>query len=217
MTLQLKLSLKSLFFVLALAVLYFAPRPAGAETLTLTTYYPAPYGGYVSLLTTGPTFLARDADYVTVGKTGDFSDKLLVNGNIKATNNISGGNVFAGGKPVITTVVCDLPLVCTVTNNTLHISLAAAACSAPEPACGATTTGVDAFGAPCEKKGEACRYQCPNHPNDRADNFCGVNHFGETTCKGQVQFGPTCYWMHVWSKIDGCHHTQNTENCAPVN
>lgn len=48
--------------LLALAVLFLAWHPAflGSETLNLTTYYPAPYGGYVSILTTGQTLLARD-------------------------------------------------------------------------------------------------------------------------------------------------------------
>ena len=70
-------------FTLALAFFCCQPRSAGAEQLTLTTYYPAPYGGYVSILTTGKTYLARDTDYVTVGKTGDTVDKLLVSGNTK--------------------------------------------------------------------------------------------------------------------------------------
>ena len=40
---------------------------AGSETLTMTTYYPAPYGGYASLLTTGQTLLARDGGSVGIG------------------------------------------------------------------------------------------------------------------------------------------------------
>ncbi|MEK7721109.1 MAG: hypothetical protein AAB359_01825, partial [Elusimicrobiota bacterium] len=51
----------------------------GSETLTLTTYYPAPYGGYVSLLTTGQTVLARDSGSVGIGVANP-SGKLQVSG-----------------------------------------------------------------------------------------------------------------------------------------
>ena len=47
--------------------LVWQPKFLGSETLTLTTYYPAPYGGYASLLTTGKTLLARDGESVGVG------------------------------------------------------------------------------------------------------------------------------------------------------
>ena len=50
---QFRLSRTHWLLALALAFLCFHPRPLGSETLTLTTYYPAPYGGYVALLTTG--------------------------------------------------------------------------------------------------------------------------------------------------------------------
>ena len=72
--LQIRLSRKNCLFALALAFLCFHPRPLGSETLTMTTYYPAPYGGYVALLTTGGTagnpantLLARDAGMVGIG------------------------------------------------------------------------------------------------------------------------------------------------------
>ncbi|MCX5785583.1 MAG: hypothetical protein NTX59_07830 [Elusimicrobia bacterium] len=65
--LQLKLTQKRCLFVLTLAFLCFHPRSLGSETLTLTTYYPAPYGGYVGLLTTNQTLLARDAGSVGIG------------------------------------------------------------------------------------------------------------------------------------------------------
>lgn len=38
-----------------------------SETLQITTYYPAPYGAYLSILTTSNTFLARDGGNVAVG------------------------------------------------------------------------------------------------------------------------------------------------------
>ncbi|MDO8804443.1 MAG: hypothetical protein Q7R35_08425 [Elusimicrobiota bacterium] len=59
----------------ALAVFFIAWHPGfiGSETLTLTTYYPAPYGGYVNLLTTGQTLLARNSGQVLVGTPGPFA------------------------------------------------------------------------------------------------------------------------------------------------
>lgn len=38
-----------------------------AETITITTYYPAPYGAYNELTTTGNTYLARDSGKVGIG------------------------------------------------------------------------------------------------------------------------------------------------------
>lgn len=38
-----------------------------SETVQLTTYYPAPYGAYASMLTTSNTFLARDNGNVAIG------------------------------------------------------------------------------------------------------------------------------------------------------
>lgn len=46
------------------------PGYLGSETLTLTTYYPAPYGGYVNILTTGNAYLARDGGGVSIGPGG---------------------------------------------------------------------------------------------------------------------------------------------------
>lgn len=55
--------------LLAIVAFFIAWHPGfiGSETLTLTTYYPAPYGGYVNLLTTGQTLLARNAGNLGVG------------------------------------------------------------------------------------------------------------------------------------------------------
>lgn len=66
-TIRFTLNQKSALLFVALLFLGWNPLPVGSETLTLTTYYPAPYGGYVSLLTTGQTLLARDAGNVGVG------------------------------------------------------------------------------------------------------------------------------------------------------
>lgn len=51
----------------AVALFCIFPPSLGSETLTLTTYYPAPFAAYSSLLTTGRTLLARDGDNVRIG------------------------------------------------------------------------------------------------------------------------------------------------------
>ena len=47
--------------LILITLLFMAWRPTvlQSETLTLTTYYPAPYAGYNQLLTTGNTYLAK--------------------------------------------------------------------------------------------------------------------------------------------------------------
>lgn len=82
--LQLKLTRNRCLFALTLAFICLHARPAGSETLTLTTYYPAPYGGYVALLTTGTggvnTRLARDGGAVGIGAAAP-TRKLSVDGD----------------------------------------------------------------------------------------------------------------------------------------
>ncbi len=67
LTLKLELTRRQTVFILASALCCWHPGPLGSETLTLTTYYPAPYGAYVSLLTTAQTLLARDTGKVGIG------------------------------------------------------------------------------------------------------------------------------------------------------
>ena len=89
-TLQLQLTRRKALFLLTFFFLCWHPRFLGSETLTLTTYYPAPYGGYASLLTTGQTLLARDGGKVGIG-TGAVAptEKLDVrNGNISTTGEV---------------------------------------------------------------------------------------------------------------------------------
>ncbi|MBI4802324.1 MAG: hypothetical protein HY796_07345 [Elusimicrobia bacterium] len=66
-TLQLRLTRRNALVILAGFFLCWRPGSLGSEQLTLTTYYPAPYGGYASLLTTSQTLLARDGGMVGVG------------------------------------------------------------------------------------------------------------------------------------------------------
>lgn len=56
--LKVKFTAKHLFLLIAIAL--FAWRPGvlnSAQSMTMTSYYPAPYGGYNKLLTTGNTYL----------------------------------------------------------------------------------------------------------------------------------------------------------------
>jgi hypothetical protein len=64
-----KTIVRRISYVLLMSFIYLTaiPKLANTENLVITTYYPAPYGGYVSLLTTNNTWLARDAGSVGVG------------------------------------------------------------------------------------------------------------------------------------------------------
>lgn len=91
----------------AFVLLMFNPFILGSETLVLTTYYPAPYGGYARLLTTDETALARDntTSRVVIGEndTAENDIKMVVRGgilkltdsSIPVNQNPPGGN--AGG------------------------------------------------------------------------------------------------------------------------
>ena len=84
--------------LLSLAAFFICWHPGfiGSETLSLTTYYPAPYGGYVSILTTGATLLARDTGNVGVGAPTP-SQKFQVNPTGGSSFMVtSGGNVGIG-------------------------------------------------------------------------------------------------------------------------
>ncbi len=59
-----KNKLVKMFIICGIYILSFI-KVSESENLTITTYYPAPYGGYVSILTTGGTILARDSGNVT--------------------------------------------------------------------------------------------------------------------------------------------------------
>ncbi len=71
LTVRLELSLSPRFarWGLAAALLTCPVAELGSETVTLTTYYPAPSGVYTRMITTNDTFLARDTGRVGVGTT----------------------------------------------------------------------------------------------------------------------------------------------------
>lgn len=90
-SLKLSFDRKQITLLLALFLLAWHPGFLGSETLTLTTYYPAPYGGYVSILTTNQTLLARDAGNVgiRVGTTNVPRRPLDVNGEIVTSSRLT--------------------------------------------------------------------------------------------------------------------------------
>ncbi|MDT8286353.1 MAG: hypothetical protein RQ748_04510 [Elusimicrobiales bacterium] len=67
MVIEFRLTRRKVLTLLAVFFICWHPAMLGSETLTLTTYYPAPYGGYARLLTTGETLLARDGGAVGIG------------------------------------------------------------------------------------------------------------------------------------------------------
>lgn len=93
-TFQLRLTRRTAWLLLTAFFICWHPGFLGSENLTLTTYYPAPYGGYVALLTTGKTLLARDpGGNVLIGmatQPAPATQKLDVFGNIRATGEAIG-------------------------------------------------------------------------------------------------------------------------------
>ncbi|MDX6770855.1 MAG: hypothetical protein SF051_15075 [Elusimicrobiota bacterium] len=79
---------------LAAALLLSVVPELGSESVTLSTYYPAPSGVYTNMITTGNTYLARDGGNVGVGTSGPTA-KLHVNGTTTL-----GGNVAVNGSAV---------------------------------------------------------------------------------------------------------------------
>ncbi|PIR19274.1 MAG: hypothetical protein COV48_02905 [Elusimicrobia bacterium CG11_big_fil_rev_8_21_14_0_20_64_6] len=55
--------------ILCFLMLAGVAEELGADSVTLTTYYPAPSGVYTNMITTGDTYLARDGGNVIVGGT----------------------------------------------------------------------------------------------------------------------------------------------------
>ncbi len=64
----------------------------GSESVTLSTYYPAPSGVYTNMIATGNTQLARDGGVVNVANSYSNSTKLTVNGNtnVRGTMDVGG-------------------------------------------------------------------------------------------------------------------------------
>ncbi|NNN04580.1 MAG: hypothetical protein HKL90_01630 [Elusimicrobia bacterium] len=64
---DLKFSARMLRWAMAGAMLLAAAPELASESVSLTTYYPAPSGVYTQLIATSNAFMARDAGYLDVG------------------------------------------------------------------------------------------------------------------------------------------------------
>lgn len=87
---SLSLNRRGALLLLSAFFICWHPGFIGSETLNLTTYYPAPYGGYVSILTTGDTKLSRDTGRLAVGNVTP-TEKLHVAGNSKISGTVAWG------------------------------------------------------------------------------------------------------------------------------
>lgn len=102
--LSLRITASSLVGAMAGFLLLASAVELGSESVTLTTYYPAPSGVYTQMITTSNTYLARDTGGVSIGTTNAGSAKLAVMGGkvgLGTTNpaqklQISGGNLHMG-------------------------------------------------------------------------------------------------------------------------
>ncbi len=63
------LSKNNIYYLIIVVVMLFASNLCAApeEKLTITTYFPAPYGSYKELTTTGHTYLATSSGNVGIG------------------------------------------------------------------------------------------------------------------------------------------------------
>lgn len=101
---SLAVSRRTVLFLLAALFLAWKPGYLGSETLTLTTYYPAPYGGYASLLTTGQTVLARDGGNVGIGTASPTGKLDIVGGGIELDAGVtihSRGRMHIDGEEIL--------------------------------------------------------------------------------------------------------------------
>jgi hypothetical protein len=101
--------LKALFLS---ALVVLPATELASESVTLSTYYPAPSGVYNTMITTGRTLLGTSGGSVAIGpavaatETAHSSIKLDVNGRIRTNNGLwldivgDGGDIFIGRKAV---------------------------------------------------------------------------------------------------------------------
>ncbi|MBI5631587.1 MAG: hypothetical protein HY921_11980 [Elusimicrobia bacterium] len=75
--------------VLACFILGASAEDLGSESVTLMTYYPAPSGVYVKMITTADAYLARDAGSVGIGTVAPGA-KLEVRGDVKIVDGSQG-------------------------------------------------------------------------------------------------------------------------------
>ncbi len=89
-----------LFGLVLIFIFFCIPGIVFSEDITITTYYPSPYGSYDQLETANDTYLATGGGFVGIGNTAP-TQKLEVTGNILASgtvtaNGITSTNGFQG-------------------------------------------------------------------------------------------------------------------------
>lgn len=88
---------------LAALLLCLLPVCVESDSITLSTYYPSPYGLYTTLTTSDKTTLAKDAGNVVIGPGGADDDgyKINIYGKLRTTSDTflstSGGTLDVGG------------------------------------------------------------------------------------------------------------------------
>ena len=95
--------------LMAAAMFFSAASELASETVTLSTYYPAPSGVYAQMITTGNTYLARDnasnGGQVGIGTSNPVAGSLLdVEGGAASGVTLNVGNLTVGSAGQPTTV-----------------------------------------------------------------------------------------------------------------
>lgn len=88
---------------LAAGALAFAAYTAYAEQVTISTYYPSPYGSYVTLTTTTGATFATSSGVVGIGPSAATSHMLNVAGGANITGASSFGNTLSVGSTLTVT------------------------------------------------------------------------------------------------------------------
>jgi hypothetical protein len=98
--LELSFGARSMRALMAAAMIFSAVSEVASESVTLTTYYPAPSGVYTQMIVTGNTYLARDSGDVGIGTANPVAPLDVSN-----TTNGSGGYMHLAGAtaPTLTT------------------------------------------------------------------------------------------------------------------
>ncbi len=96
LTFDLTFSRRFLTWTGAAAIMLCAVPELDSESVTLSTYYPAPSGVYTNMITTGDTYLARDGGNVRLGGSA-VNEKLAVTGRGAFSDRVYAGNYYGTG------------------------------------------------------------------------------------------------------------------------